>query len=428
MGSARLSVFGINVQPADRFPAAVLDRQDDEPLDQLIAGQPDALEPALACKLVCSLAHAVLSVHKVGFLHLRLTPSGITVERTRGIAKLVDWGHTVPITRRRAELDLRVGSLGVPLDAVPYASEELLSGDAPEARDDVYAVACIAYELFTGTHPFGRRSAREAAALSLSVDPITTLNARQNATLAQALALHRTERRVSLAQLAMAFSASPGPGRLARLLITSAAHPGVRMASVALIIGGIALGFGFQWGRMNIDSAPIAQPAVVADPQAATDPPLLLSSADTVRLPAAIEARDKAVMPEPAVARVEAPPKRHVVKPPSAVPASQSARHPSAPPVRQVRPSNTPAPPHAEVKAARAMANPRPPERPSRPSRPSETAAVLTNRPVTVETPLQAAKKACPECDCYQLEFKRNFTLEPLSPQQAAYYRGACRR
>jgi len=38
----------------------------------------------------------------------------------------------------------------------PYASPEMLENAPPDARDDIYALACIAHELLTGRHPFDR--------------------------------------------------------------------------------------------------------------------------------------------------------------------------------------------------------------------------------------------------------------------------------
>jgi len=35
-----------------------------------------------------------------------------------------------------------------------YASIEMLIGEAPDARDDIYALACVTYFLLTGRHPF----------------------------------------------------------------------------------------------------------------------------------------------------------------------------------------------------------------------------------------------------------------------------------
>src|SRR5260370_32995710 len=44
---------------------------------------------------------------------------------------------------------------GSPPGVTPgYASPQLMAGQKPEPADDVYALACLAYELLPGTHPF----------------------------------------------------------------------------------------------------------------------------------------------------------------------------------------------------------------------------------------------------------------------------------
>ncbi len=45
-----------------------------------------------------------------------------------------------------------------------YASCQLLEGQHPDARDDLFAFACLTYVLLSGTHPFPNRTAVEACA------------------------------------------------------------------------------------------------------------------------------------------------------------------------------------------------------------------------------------------------------------------------
>ena len=60
-----------------------------------------------------------------------------------------------------------------------YASEERVAGEAPTARDDVYSLACVAYELLTGRHPYGGRSAPLARAHGRDPQKISGLSLRQ---------------------------------------------------------------------------------------------------------------------------------------------------------------------------------------------------------------------------------------------------------
>ena len=60
-----------------------------------------------------------------------------------------------------------------------YASLEMLQGAEPDPRDDIYALACVTYELLTGHHPFNRIDAAKAAAQRLQPAPVRGLSRAQ---------------------------------------------------------------------------------------------------------------------------------------------------------------------------------------------------------------------------------------------------------
>jgi len=63
-----------------------------------------------------------------------------------------------------------------------------------DPRDDVYSVACLAYELLGGQRPYGGEVAPRALEHGLTAKPIRSLSRAQNETIAQALCLHRKDR------------------------------------------------------------------------------------------------------------------------------------------------------------------------------------------------------------------------------------------
>ena len=96
------------------------------------------------------LANALEYVHQRGIVHRDLKPGNVMITR-RGEVKLTDFGIAVP----EVVLDDRAASrrhaiLGTPAFMAP----EQLTGGPLDRRTDVYALACLAYELLTGQHLF----------------------------------------------------------------------------------------------------------------------------------------------------------------------------------------------------------------------------------------------------------------------------------
>ena len=77
------------------------------------------------------------------------------VERLLAITRLARF-----VDRRAAALS--GGSTRIPAGTPAYASPQVLSGETPDRRDDVFSFACVAYELLTGQHPFRHCSSLEA--------------------------------------------------------------------------------------------------------------------------------------------------------------------------------------------------------------------------------------------------------------------------
>jgi len=97
---------------------------------------------------------------------------------------------------------------------------------APDSRDDVYGLACIAYELWDGNHPFGGRSPLEASNARLEPAPITRLDVQRWDALARGLALRREQRTPSVAALLAALGvARREPARPASATVASAPAP-----------------------------------------------------------------------------------------------------------------------------------------------------------------------------------------------------------
>ena len=90
------------------------------------------------------------------------------------------------------------GKLGALTPA--YASAEMLEGEEPDPRDDLYALACVAYELLTGRHPFNKLPANSARDNNLVPQPVKGLKRKQMKGLMRGLAFAREDRSQSVAE------------------------------------------------------------------------------------------------------------------------------------------------------------------------------------------------------------------------------------
>ncbi len=121
-------------------------------------GQPMARHYALG--IISSVGAALAHAHRRSVVHADLKPRNIMITTT-GEVRVLDFGFA-----RDRPLDLHTAS-GLndgPTAAPAYASVERVNGSDPHPSDDVYSLACIAYELLSGRHPFGGRSAPLARA------------------------------------------------------------------------------------------------------------------------------------------------------------------------------------------------------------------------------------------------------------------------
>ncbi|MBE0690146.1 MAG: AAA family ATPase, partial [Anaerolineae bacterium] len=100
--------------------------------DMLLEDQVDLLVQTL---------QALVYLHRRGVLHRDLKPSNVLVQNR--VVKVVDFG-----------LALSEGRQDSALGTLPYLPPELLFGEEPDERTDLYAVGLIAHEMMLDSHPF----------------------------------------------------------------------------------------------------------------------------------------------------------------------------------------------------------------------------------------------------------------------------------
>ena len=142
----------------------VMELLEGESLDTLIRdNEGSGLGVERALRITRDLCRAMAYAHEQGVVHSDFKPANAFLTK-EGVVKVFDFG----IARAAKRADNVSGSTTLfdpgTLGALTptYASCEMIEGLEPDSRDDVYAMACVVYELLTGKHPFNRSSAVEA--------------------------------------------------------------------------------------------------------------------------------------------------------------------------------------------------------------------------------------------------------------------------
>jgi serine/threonine protein kinase len=156
--------------------------------------RPLPMTRALACSIIRQIAAGLEHAHARKIVHADLKPQNIMVTNS-GEVRILDFGSACGVAKNSANEP----SFGGSSSATPaYASCELLEGRSPDPRDDLYSLACIAYELLSGTHPFQRRRATEARDFGVVPTRPAGFSGRRWRTLSRGLSFHRAGRSIAV--------------------------------------------------------------------------------------------------------------------------------------------------------------------------------------------------------------------------------------
>jgi serine/threonine protein kinase len=246
-----------------------------------------------ALALISSVGAALSHAHRRDVVHADLKPRNIMITAT-GEVRVLDFGFA-----RHRPLDLHSASAldATPISAPAYASVERVNGSEPHPSDDVYSLACIAYELLSGEHPFGGRSAVLARANGRRPRNIPGLARKQMLALNRALLWSRGERKIDIVDLLAGLGCSEAPNRFvppeALVPQNSRGRWGRRvlgMLVVLILVGAAAAGF------VYLEQHPLPPPRQAAAPAVA--PPAVENEAP----PAAADGTKDLATTQPSVA------------------------------------------------------------------------------------------------------------------------------
>ncbi len=194
-----------------------------QPLDQLLKAQRNrGLAKDQVWAIAKDLCAALAYAHQRQLIHADFKPGNVFVN-TDGSAKVLDFGIARAASKEAQKHKFDAGQLGALTPA--YATIEMVKDEPLGFSDDVYALACVIYEMLAGRHPYNNRSALEAYQQKMVPKRLDKLSAREWKALSHALALTKAERTASITQFVDELFPRRNP-----LILTSA----VGMALVSL--------------------------------------------------------------------------------------------------------------------------------------------------------------------------------------------------
>ena len=205
---------------------------------ELLSGLIERLGPAevsrsSAWTLIQGMGAGLAHAHSRNVVHADLKPHNVMITNL-GEVRVLDFGAASSPGRHRPSVDADPKTNSKALTPA-YASCELLEGKPADPRDDLYALACVTYELLAGEHPFQRRRSTEARDLGLVARRPEGLTQTQWETLAQSLSWRREDRSISVTDWLTQLSTTADTNRLdVPLGAQSAAEPANRMPAPTL--------------------------------------------------------------------------------------------------------------------------------------------------------------------------------------------------
>lgn len=167
-----------------------------EPLDRLVRRHKDVgLDPEVARRIIEQMAEGLAYAHEKRIIHSDLKPGNVFLTEDNRV-KVLDFGIARAAKFKGEDAgDKTLFDAGDLRSLTPaYASVEMFDGAEPHPSDDVYGLAVTAYLLFTGKHPFDRKTAEQAMELGLQPEPIKGLAKHEWQAIAQGLAFAREDR------------------------------------------------------------------------------------------------------------------------------------------------------------------------------------------------------------------------------------------
>jgi len=137
-----------HVEDLGAYKFIVLEDLQGETLEPKLSGEP--LPPPTACGLALHLAMGLVQLHRAGAVHGEIRPGNVWLDAT-GHARLIYF----PLWRDPLSGPTTPASGGDLLAAAADSmAPEVISGQNPDARSEIYSLGCLLYQMLTGRVPF----------------------------------------------------------------------------------------------------------------------------------------------------------------------------------------------------------------------------------------------------------------------------------
>jgi serine/threonine protein kinase len=264
---------------------------------------------ALAWTIIREVGAALAHAHSRNVAHGDLKPQNIMMTKS-GEVRLLDFGASSALSPELPGADARHGISATALTPA-YACCEVLEGKQPDPRDDLYALACLSYELLSGKHPFERRRSSDARGRGMLAQRLPGLTRRQWETLNKGLAWNRQDRSMTVADWIAGLTAGPVTSSSPR---PSHPIPWRRIGAAALAVVSVTILLGlaawFSLRGAGVTAPPAAALPVVQDIAPVVVPPVAEAPASVSDIADAVARRPKLTAAGPALAGIKRDPKR----------------------------------------------------------------------------------------------------------------------
>ncbi len=248
---------------------------DGERLSEVMKRSPKGLPRPQAWIIIRDIGDGLAHAHSRKVVHADLKPQNVMLLKGGGL-RILDFGTA----------SLQTVGNGSAALTPSYASCQLLEGEEADERDDIFALACMAYELLTGEHPFQKRRATEARDAGMTAKEPKNLSQGQWQALQRGLAWESNERPNSVQEWLTELVLSSAPRWKASPEETSAQTPPLKSRFGVMgwtMAAAVLLCIGIGWAVIHARSRkpPVAVAAAV--PAAAETQTMALPSDEDLK-------------------------------------------------------------------------------------------------------------------------------------------------